>query len=342
MPDTDPRARVRRADRRLRRPRSTICAARSTSRSSSGGRSKRRCTEREEGRRTRRSGADARGGRRGLGRGRARANRLPPTVGSRSDVRPARAAARRARRAAEPAVRRAARRRQDRARAPDRARPARARAAASAGARRRLWATSADRIVAGMVYLGMWQQRCLQIVKELEGGDDVLYVDRLADVAGADVRRRVDRRSARARGDRAASSRCSPSATRPSSCARASGIPALVDALRVVRVPEAAPAQTSRCSSRTASASIRRSRSSHDAARRLVELLAAFRRDTAFPGKALAFVDYLAHASRRRPALSLAELTAAFARVVGLAGRAARARARARHRGDRDAAAARA
>ena len=30
-----------------------------------------------------------------------------------------------------------------------------------AGRRRRLWATSADRIVAGMVYLGMWQQRCL-------------------------------------------------------------------------------------------------------------------------------------------------------------------------------------
>ena len=30
------------------------------------------------------------------------------------------------------------------------------------GVKRRLWATSADRIVAGMVYLGMWQQRCLR------------------------------------------------------------------------------------------------------------------------------------------------------------------------------------
>src|SRR5262249_19153596 len=50
------------------------------------------------------------------------------------------------------------------------------------GIRRRLWATSADRIVAGMVYLGMWQQRCLAMAKELEGGVDVLYVDRLADV----------------------------------------------------------------------------------------------------------------------------------------------------------------
>src|SRR5690606_30766059 len=48
-------------------------------------------------------------------------------------------------------------------------------------AKRRLWATSADRIVAGMVYLGMWQQRCLSIVKELEGGGDVLFIDRLAD-----------------------------------------------------------------------------------------------------------------------------------------------------------------
>ena len=48
-------------------------------------------------------------------------------------------------------------------------------------AKRRLWATSADRIVAGMIYLGMWQERCLKIARELEGTSDVLFVDRLAD-----------------------------------------------------------------------------------------------------------------------------------------------------------------
>ncbi len=44
----------------------------------------------------------------------------------------------------------------------------------------RLWSTSADRIIAGMKYLGMWEQRCLDLVSELSGEGDYLYVDRLA------------------------------------------------------------------------------------------------------------------------------------------------------------------
>ena len=69
--------------------------------------------------------------------------------------------------------------------------------------------------------------------------------------------------------------------------------PALVDALRVVRVArgDAGAGDRAARAVRPAPRSAGR-RSSHDAARRLVELLAAFRRDTAFPGKALAFVDY--------------------------------------------------
>ena len=73
------------------------------------------------------------------------------------------------------------------------------------GVRRRLWATTADRIVAGMVYLGMWQQRCLQISQELDGSARRALRRPARRSDGADVRRRVDRRSAGARGDRAAS-----------------------------------------------------------------------------------------------------------------------------------------
>jgi ATP-dependent Clp protease ATP-binding subunit ClpC len=43
----------------------------------------------------------------------------------------------------------------------------------------RLWRSSADRILAGMIYLGMWQERCLQIAEELSSGGDFLYLDRL-------------------------------------------------------------------------------------------------------------------------------------------------------------------
>ncbi len=43
----------------------------------------------------------------------------------------------------------------------------------------RLWRTSAERIVAGMVYLGMWQERCLKIIDALSYENHYLYVDRL-------------------------------------------------------------------------------------------------------------------------------------------------------------------
>ncbi len=44
-----------------------------------------------------------------------------------------------------------------------------------------IWATSADRIVAGMAYLGQWEQRCLDIVEALRHERAFLFVDRLED-----------------------------------------------------------------------------------------------------------------------------------------------------------------
>lgn len=45
----------------------------------------------------------------------------------------------------------------------------------------RLWATDADRIVAGMSYLGQWEKRCLKIIEELRHEGHWLYVGRLED-----------------------------------------------------------------------------------------------------------------------------------------------------------------
>ncbi|HET6582898.1 MAG TPA: AAA family ATPase [Nannocystaceae bacterium] len=53
----------------------------------------------------------------------------------------------------------------------------------------KIWATSADRIVAGMAYLGMWEKRCLDLVEELSGEDDILYFERLAPVLAAQTGR---------------------------------------------------------------------------------------------------------------------------------------------------------
>ncbi|MFT3699194.1 MAG: AAA family ATPase [Kofleriaceae bacterium] len=183
------------------------------------------------------------------------------------------------------------------------------------GVRRRLWATSADRIVAGMVYLGMWQQRTIQMVRELEGGNDVLYVDRLADFLapmsdGASI------------ADLMAPAIIAGQLTLYAECDESELVrarqraPALIEALRIVRVPEASMAQTvailepygARLDPPVALAV--------DAGRRLVELLAAFRRDTAFPGKAIAFVDYCS--LHKHTDLSLEHLTPAFSAWSGL------------------------
>ena len=202
------------------------------------------------------------------------------------------------------------------------------RARGKSGRHRRLWATSADRIVAGMVYLGMWQQRCLQLVHELDESDDILYVDRLADVLapssdGASI------------ADLLAPAVISGELSLIAECDEAELVrarqrfPALVDALRVVRIPDATGAQTIALLEPYGQRTQPPVALSHDAARRLVELLAAFRRDTAFPGKALAFVDYLSTrtpAARPTPSpprtatpeLTVGELTEAFGAWSGL------------------------
>ncbi|HEY5921225.1 MAG TPA: hypothetical protein VIV11_06125, partial [Kofleriaceae bacterium] len=181
--------------------------------------------------------------------------------------------------------------------------------------KRRLWATSADRIVAGMVYLGMWQQRCLSIVKELEGGSDVLFIDRLADAMapmsdGASITDLLT--PAVIAGELSIFAECDEA-----ELVRArQRNPALLDALRVVRVPEATPAQVIALLEPYGQRLDPPVALSHDASRRLVELLAAFRRDTAFPGKAVQFVDYCS--LQKLSSLSLTELTTTFGAWSGL------------------------
>ena len=42
-----------------------------------------------------------------------------------------------------------------------------------------LWATSSERLLAGMVFVGMWQERLLKVIDEASRLGDILYVDRL-------------------------------------------------------------------------------------------------------------------------------------------------------------------
>ena len=180
--------------------------------------------------------------------------------------------------------------------------------------RRRLWATSADRIVAGMIYLGQWQARCLDLLRELPTSD-ALYLDRFPDALapmsdGASIM------------DLLAPSVVAKEISIIAECDEAELVrarqtaPALVEAMRVIRVPEASPAQVIALLEPYGARAEPPVRVELAAARRLIELCAAFRRDSAFPGKALAFVDYCAR--QRRTRLSLAELVPAFGAWSGL------------------------
>jgi ATP-dependent Clp protease ATP-binding subunit ClpC len=153
-------------------------------------------------------------------------------------------------------------------------------------------------------------------VHELADTSDVLYVDRLADILqpasdGASIGELFA--PAILAGQMAIIAECDEA-----ELVRArQRAPALIDALRVVRVHEATPAATIALLEPYGARQSPAVAFSHDGARRLVELLGAFRRDTAFPGKALAFVDYLATKSSRRE-YGIADVTAAFADWSGL------------------------
>jgi ATP-dependent Clp protease ATP-binding subunit ClpC len=156
----------------------------------------------------------------------------------------------------------------------------------------RIWSTSATRIIAGMVYVGMWQERCLNLTNELEHEGDYLYLDRLVPILQA----QPDGASIGeillppiADGSISVLAECTDAEYER--CRRR--FPSLVDLLRVVRVREPAPYQIP---SLLATWHARRSHTVtlHPAGlRRLVRHLTTFQRDTAFPGKGIRFLDWI-------------------------------------------------
>jgi ATP-dependent Clp protease ATP-binding subunit ClpC len=187
--------------------------------------------------------------------------------------------------------------------------------------KRKLWATSADRIVAGMVYLGMWQERCLEIARVLSGSGHYLHVDRLADL----IRPQSDGASiadllapAIVAGDVMVIAECSDAELER--CRRRA--PEVVDAFHVARVDALSPAQTvplvglyqQRKEGEQGEADVH-----PEAARRLVSLLEAFRRDVAFPGKLFSFLDWWSQdADPPRGLVLPRDVVAAYARWSGL------------------------
>lgn len=157
----------------------------------------------------------------------------------------------------------------------------------------RIWATGADRIVAGMAYLGQWEQRCLDLVDELSDEGDLLYVGELAAIARA--------RSARTSiadmllpavhaGEISLIAECDPATFERMGASH----PGLVGSFHTVRIDEPSPSQMPAMLDEYQRRVMRGLQLSGEALQRVVSHLDLFARDTGFPGKGIRFVDWLA------------------------------------------------
>ena len=185
--------------------------------------------------------------------------------------------------------------------------------------RRRLWATSTERIVSGMQFLGEWQERVLALVAELHGEEDFFFVDHLSaflreqpgggsvgDFFVAGVREGTIHLIAEcndAEWERAQRSH-------PELCAH----------LHVVRTqepaPDAMPSLLRAFQERRAPQVVIHTQ----ALRRLVSHLAILVRSSAFPGKAFRFLEAMVPDPENAPSRTLhpADVSAEVAKYTGL------------------------
>jgi ATP-dependent Clp protease ATP-binding subunit ClpC len=182
------------------------------------------------------------------------------------------------------------------------------------GVPRRLFATSADRILAGMIYLGMWQERCLRMIEELSNEGDYLFVDRLLEL----MRVHHDGSSI---ADLFAPAVMSGEVPMIAECTEAELVEArrrfasFVDAFHIVRIPEPRPAEMLPLLTTWAA---RHELDIHpEGIARLVRHLDHFERRVRFPGKGFSMIERLARESKGKR-LDPAGVSSAFARATGL------------------------
>jgi ATP-dependent Clp protease ATP-binding subunit ClpC len=185
----------------------------------------------------------------------------------------------------------------------------------------RIWSTSADRLLAGMTYLGMWQERCLKLVAELSHEGDYLYVGSLlpllrAQPDGSSIAELLG--PALRAGEISLIAECTPAELTVAERRAAS----LLSCFQVVhlREPElsSVPALLAEHEARKDS----KVRLHPAGKKRLVQHLSMFRRDVCFPGKAFRFLDFLAQEAEGREGpprvLYPRDVSAAYARYSGL------------------------
>ncbi|MEL6760305.1 MAG: AAA family ATPase [Myxococcota bacterium] len=179
-----------------------------------------------------------------------------------------------------------------------------------------LWSANADRILGGMVYLGMWQERVLRMIEELRSEGDYLYVDRITGL--------IEKRA----GGGAIADLLGPAVTSgqvhliaectDTELSQARRLaPELLDHFTIVRLEE--PATTEALSLLTAYQERRGGPQIEPTGmKRLLRHVSAYQRDQMLPGKAIRFIDWLSHEPRRPRTLNALAVSEAFARYTGM------------------------
>jgi ATP-dependent Clp protease ATP-binding subunit ClpC len=187
----------------------------------------------------------------------------------------------------------------------------------------RFWLTAAPRLIAGMQYLGMWQQRVEKIISELGTIGGVLCAENLLDVI---------RTGGRDPGDSIAAFlipylqrselRLVAEATPAELDAARRLLPGLADLFQIVTVPPMSRGQSIQALSQ--SANVHRQNLKVDIQRGTVEtiyrLFSRFMPYQAFPGRATAFLSELFEraAREKRPTVGSADAIQLFIRQTGL------------------------
>jgi len=156
----------------------------------------------------------------------------------------------------------------------------------------KIWASSSDRIMARQAYLGMWEQRCLELCYELSGEGDYLFVDRLTDF----VRARTGASSladlfetALAEGSVSLIAECTLEEHERLQASHAS----FLAHFQIVRLSPPSVEEACALVDEHQHRAPSRFEFSSESIRRLVRHLALFRKSSAFPGKVLMFLDWL-------------------------------------------------
>ncbi len=185
--------------------------------------------------------------------------------------------------------------------------------------RKKVWATSHARMIAGMIYVGQWQERCLAMVNELSHEGDYLYVDRLTGLLteqpdGASIAE-IFQPAVIAR-EISLIAECTEGELEH--CRRK--MPALVNAFTLVRLPEPPAGEVPGLLLEYQARKNNKVTVHAQGMKRLVAHLESFQRGTRFPGKGFQFLDWLVTEAGpdKEQVLYPSDVSRTYARFSGL------------------------